>query len=59
MALEKAKKNPVAKKLSGKNAPKQKSKKDIAAEKAAHADLFGGFVENEYQGYEEEYDDFM
>ncbi len=55
--IEKAKKAPVIKK--GAPAPKGKSKKDMKAEAAAHADLFGGFVENEYAGYEEKFDDFM
>ena len=57
VALEKAKKQPTAKKGAG--GGKTKSKKDMKAEASAHAELFGGFVENEYAGYEEEYEDFM
>lgn len=61
LAKEKAKKQPTAKKIptSGSKKPKAKTKKEIQAEKEAHDDLFGGFVENEYQHFEEEYDDFM
>ena len=63
-ALDKAKKQPT-KKASA--APKTKSKKDLKAEQAAHAELFGGFVEDEYDEltdqhlskYDNSYDDFM
>ena len=56
-ALEKAKKQPTPKKDT--KSKKTKSKKDMKAEQDKHADLFGGFVENEYEDYEAEYDDFM
>lgn len=36
-----------------------KTKKQMQAETDKHADLFGGFVEDEYQDFEDEYDDFM
>ena len=55
-AIEKAKKQPTAKK---EKAKKGKTKKEAKAEVDKHADLFGGFVENEYEDYEAEYDDFM
>jgi hypothetical protein len=59
-ALEKAKKQPTVKKAAGAApAAKTKSKKDLAAEAKAHADLFGGFVEDEYDDYNDKYDDFM
>lgn len=48
-ALEKAKKQPTAKKGTAK--PAGKSKKDLLAEQRAHAELFGGFVEDEYDHY--------
>ena len=56
-AIEKAKKQPTPKKDT--KSKKTKSKKDMKAEQDKHADLFGGFVENEYEDYEAEYDDFM
>jgi len=56
--LEKAKKQPTSKKAAAIK-PRQKSKKEIAAEKAEHAEMFGGFVEDEYEDYEAQYDDFM
>mmetsp|Transcript_89384 Transcript_89384/g.178644 ORF Transcript_89384/g.178644 Transcript_89384/m.178644 type:complete len:164 (-) Transcript_89384:54-545(-) len=59
VALEKAKKQPTAKKADAAKGGKTKSKKAVAEDKKKHADLFGGFVEDEYQGYEEEFDDFM
>ena len=57
-ALEKAKKQPTAK---AKTAAQKggKTKATVAKEAADHAELFGGFVENEYAGYEEQYEDFM
>jgi len=54
---EKAKRQPTAKKNAQKKP--QKTKKEMKEEKKKHEDLFGGFVENEYQSYEDEYDDFM
>jgi len=56
-AKEKTKKQPTAKKAAKKASGK--TKKDLKAEQAQHADLFGGFVENEYESYEQEYDDFI
>ena len=55
-AIEKAKKQPTAKK---EKAKKGKTKKEAKAEVDKHADPFGCFVENEYEDYEAEYDDFM
>lgn len=37
----------------GAKKPAQKTKKDVKKEKDAHADLFGGFVEDEYDHYDE------
>jgi hypothetical protein len=59
MALEKAKKQPTAKAKAPQAQKGGKTKAAAAKEAADHAELFGGFVENEYAGYEEEYDDFM
>ena len=58
-ALEKAKKQPTAKAKTPAAQKGGKTKAAKAKEAADHAELFGGFVENEYAAYEEDYDDFM
>lgn len=56
--LEQAKKQPTAKKNAA-PVKKTKTKKELAAEAKAHAELFGGFVEDELDHYDDQYDDFM
>jgi len=57
---EAALKKPTEKKKATKTQKKvPASKKEIKAQVDAHAEKFGGFVEDEYEDYTNQYDDFM
>lgn len=58
IAKEKLLKQPTAKKGQGKK-KNTGTKKEVKKEVKQHEEMFGGFVEDEYEDFTQEYDDFM